>query len=63
MFPGNLIVAVLACIARVTVIKRKDAQGKVVEKTPLDSVNGTVIAGFVMLAVLIVLVRIATAIW
>ncbi len=63
MFPGNLIVAILTPITRVTVMKKEYAQGKVVERTPLDTINGTVISGFVLLAVLIALIRIATAIW
>ena len=63
MFPGNLIVAILTFITRITVMKKKDAQGKTVEKTPLDTVKGTVISGFALLAIIIVLIRIATAIW
>ena len=56
---GKPLVWVLTFLSRVTVMKRKDAEGKVVEKTPLDSVNGTIIAGVILLGVLLLAVRIA----
>lgn len=59
---GKLIVSFLTFLSRVTVMKRKTADGKVVEKTPLDSLWGTVFAGVVVLCIVIVAIRIAIAI-
>lgn len=56
---GKPLVLVLGVLSRVTVMRKKDAQGKVVEKTPLDSVQGTIIAGVVLLGMLLLAVRIA----
>lgn len=55
---GKLIVGILTPITRITVIKSKDAQGKVVEKTPLDTLSGTVWGGIALLVVLVIAVRI-----
>ena len=55
---GKLIVGILTPITRITVMKSKDAQGKVIEKTPLDTPGGTVKAGIVLLVLLVVLVRV-----
>ena len=59
---GKLIVGILTPITRVTVMKGKDAQGKTVEKTPLDTLNGTVIYGIVLTVILIAAVRIAAVV-
>ena len=59
---GKLIVGILTPITRVTVMKSKDAQGKAVEKTPLDTLQGTVIAGLVLLVVLVIAIRIAAVV-
>ena len=55
---GKIIVAILTPITRMTVMKSKDAQGKVVEKTPLDGLQGTVIGGVVLTLVLVVAIRV-----
>ena len=55
---GKIIVGILTPITRVTVMKSKDAQGKSIEKTPLDNLNGTVVAGLVLTVALVVAVRI-----
>ena len=51
---GKLVVGILTVIARITVIKTKDG-----EKTPLDTVHGTIIAGFVVLGLTLIFVRVA----
>jgi len=51
---GKLIVGFLTIIARITVIKTKDG-----EKTPLDTVHGTIIAGLVILAIAIIVIRVS----
>lgn len=55
---GKLIVGILTPISRITVMKKKNTEGKVVEKTPLDTPSGTVWAGIILLVVLVVLVRV-----
>ena len=59
---GKLLVGLLTPLTRVTVMKSKNAQGQVVEKTPLDNLWGTVIAGVVLLGIIIVAVRIAAVV-
>jgi hypothetical protein len=55
---GKIIVGILTPITRITVRKSKDAQGKVVEKTPLDSLSGTVWWGIGLTVVSVVIIRI-----
>jgi len=54
---GKIIVGILTPIARITVMKSKDSAGKVVEKTPLDSLSGTVWAGIIITVCLVVGIR------
>lgn len=55
---GKLIVGILTPITRITVMKTKDATGKVVEKTPLDSLSYTVWAGIILTVVTVAIVRV-----
>jgi len=55
---GKLIVGILTPLTRITIRKSKDAQGKVTEKTPLDTISGTVWMGVGILIVSLVIIRV-----
>ena len=58
---GKLTVAILTPFMRFTVRKTKDAQGKAVEKTPLDTISGTVWTGIILLVASVIIIRIVVA--
>lgn len=55
---GKPIVMLLTPITRITVMKKKDAAGKVVEKTPLDTLSGTVWMGIGITILAVVIIRV-----